>query len=99
MWSAPSECSGVRRDWRIVTGGPENEGDGCPCGLESQGQCLNLKSWWHSTTLSEDPDRPGVYVGTQAAPESGWTAFFVDVTYTPTAYRNSSVAAGRGGAD
>ena len=93
MWSAPSECEAKRRDWRIVTGGPEVEGDGCACGLESSGECLNLKSFWSHETLEEDEARPGVYVATQQAPASGWTAFFVDVTYDPTAYAKSGKAA------
>ncbi len=93
MWSAPSDCEGTRRDWRIVTGGPAQGVESCSCGLENSGQCLNLKSFWSSTTLEEDPDRPGVYVATQPAPESGWTAFFVDITYDPTAYGGSGGAA------
>lgn len=34
---------------------------------------------WHSTVLTAQPD--GTYVGRVAPPASGWTAFFVELTY------------------
>lgn len=76
MWWASSECTNTRRDFRIATAD-----DPCECGIGSDGYCTELKSFWSHETLTEDSSNPGVYVGTQVAPEDGWTAFFLDVTY------------------
>lgn len=75
MWHATT-CNGDRRDFRALS-----LDSPCTCGVPVKGHCLNLKALWYKTVLTEEPERPGIFIASQPTPKVGWTAFFIDVTY------------------
>ncbi|GMH73865.1 hypothetical protein TrRE_jg9245 [Triparma retinervis] len=77
-----------RRDFRFV-----NIDDPCPMGLEKDGTCLNLRSFWKSAELQ--PTDGGVYVASHEKPEDGrWAAFMIQVTFEKD---EEGVEGGKGG--
>ena len=68
-----------RRDFRIA-----NTDSPCECGIEAQGMCVNLKSFWTPKKLIEDKNADGMrtYTAQIDAPDDGrWVAFFIDIVY------------------
>jgi len=59
-----------------------NIDDPCPLGLEKDGTCVNLRSFWSSEELEPSEEGGSVYVAKQEVPEDGrWTAFMIQVTF------------------
>ena len=76
-WSSQTCTKGpaaARRDFRIATADVN-----CECGISSDGTCANLHVFWKHEDLSEVA--PHTYSASQEAPELGWAAFFIEVTY------------------
>jgi carboxylesterase type B/PhoPQ-activated pathogenicity-related protein len=68
-----------RRDFRIA-----NVDSPCECGIEAQGMCANLKSFWTPKKLIENKNVNGMrtYTAKVDAPDDGrWVAFFIDIVY------------------
>ena len=90
MWHAET-CNSERRDFRILNGDPPEK---CKrCGRPIKGPfgstCVNLRSFWTPTRLSEHA--PGVWKASRPVPTDGrWVAFFVHVAYEGPARPKSS---------
>jgi PhoPQ-activated pathogenicity-related protein len=67
-----------RRDFRIA-----NSDSPCKCGIEAQGMCTNLKSFWTPKKLEEKKvNGKRTYTAQIDAPEDGrWVAYFIDIVY------------------
>jgi hypothetical protein len=68
-----------RRDFRIA-----NADSPCECGIEAQGMCVNLKSFWTPKKLIENKNADGLrtYTAHVDAPDDGrWVAFLIDIVY------------------
>ncbi len=67
-----------RRDFRIA-----NADSPCQCGIEAQGMCANLKSFWKHDILEEKTvNGKRTYTAHIDAPTDGrWVAYFIDVVY------------------
>jgi hypothetical protein len=83
MWwaySCGNNADGVkRRDFRIMS-----LDSPCECGQESDGYCLNLKSFWTEEELTATVDASGArtYRAKMDAPGDGrYVAFFIDIKY------------------
>jgi len=83
MWwaySCGTNADGTkRRDFRIM-----NEDSPCLCGIEAEGYCANLKSFWTREILTPETTADGkhIYRARKDAPGDGrYVAFFVDIKY------------------
>lgn len=67
-----------RRDFRIA-----NADKPCKCGIEAQGMCVNVKSFWSHKVLEEKKvNGKRTYTAHLDAPEDGrWVAYFIDIVY------------------
>ncbi|CAM9264536.1 unnamed protein product, partial [Ectocarpus fasciculatus] len=67
-----------RRDFRIMS-----LDSPCTCGVESDGYCLNTKSFWNSTELEQSIEKGRrTYRALVDPPDDGhYVAFFIDIKY------------------
>lgn len=68
----------MRRDFRIA-----NADKDCRCGIEAQGMCVNLKSFWTPKKLKHTMvNGKRTYTAHMDAPTDGrWVAYFIDIVY------------------
>lgn len=82
MWWANScgnNTDGIpRRDFRIMS-----LDSPCVCGIEAEGYCANMQSWWTREILDvEMVDGVRTYRASRPAPTDGtYTAFMIDIKY------------------
>jgi hypothetical protein len=76
VWAATSCANEPRRDFRVLTAD-----DPCPCGVISQGQCVNAAVVWHKTPLNATSTATTTTTNT-----SKTTAMTTATTTTTTTY-------------
>ena len=93
MWSAPSDCEGTRRDWRIVTGGPRAGRRILQLRPREQRPVPEPQVLLVVDDPRGGPGPPGRVRRHAARARVRLDRFFVDITYDPTAYGGGGGAA------
>lgn len=72
------EEGGIRRDFRFM-----NIDSPCTCGIESDGVCMNMKSWWQKKILDViNINGKRTYSAIMEPPGDGrYIAFMIEITY------------------